>query len=163
MQDKRLSKKQGPIFGLLSTVKVSPFQGCKIKRALPTLGTPAIDQRLRHALLCVGARPADQDRPCAGGQPDHSAGIFYLFSVRYVHGTSLTLYGVIGTPLVLASVVAITLAQFAVTYAPLLQRAFGTYPISLQDGWLVVAAGVVFLLVSESEKRVRRALGIAES
>ena len=36
--------------------------------------------------------------------------------------------------------------------------------LTQQDGLLVVAAGVVvFLLVIESEKRVRRALGMAES
>ncbi len=44
--------------------------------------------------------------------------IFYLFSVRYVHGTSLTLKGVVGTGPVLAGVIAITLAQFAFTYIP---------------------------------------------
>lgn len=81
--------------------------------------------------------------------------IFYLFSVRYVHGTSLTLRGVIGTPPVLIGVMVITVAQFALTYTPFLQKAFGTYPVAFEDGILVIAAGIVFLLVIELEKRIR--------
>lgn len=84
--------------------------------------------------------------------------IFYLFSVRYVHGSSLTLRGVIGTPPVLIGVVGITLAQFAVTYVPFLNRVFGTSPVSIFDGLMVVGAGILFLFIIEIEKRIRSAL-----
>lgn len=82
--------------------------------------------------------------------------MFYLFSVRYVHGTSLTLRGVIGTGPVLAGVALITAAQFAFTYSPFMNTVFGTYPIALTDGLLIVAAGVVFLFLVECEKRLWR-------
>jgi hypothetical protein len=44
--------------------------------------------------------------------------IFTLFFIRNIHGTSLTWAAVRGTRMVWMVVVAITLAQFAVTYAP---------------------------------------------
>ena len=39
--------------------------------------------------------------------------IFYLFSVRYVHGASLTWQGVLGTRAVLIGVAIVVVAQFA--------------------------------------------------
>ncbi|WP_293217578.1 HAD-IC family P-type ATPase [Parvibaculum sp.] len=85
--------------------------------------------------------------------------IFYLFSVRYVHGTSLTLQGVLGTRAVLIGVAIVTAAQFAFTYLPFMQSVFETRALSLEEGLAVVAAGVVLLLVVEIEKRMARALG----
>lgn len=86
--------------------------------------------------------------------------IFYLFSVRYVHGTSLTLKGIVGTPPVLLGVTGITLAQFAVTYIPFLNEVFGTRPIAFWDGVLVAGVGIVFLFVIEIEKRILVWLGM---
>ena len=88
--------------------------------------------------------------------------IFYLFSVRYVHGTSLTLTGVMGTPPVLIGVVACSLAQFAITYMPFFNDIFGTHPVSFFNGVIVVSIGILFLLIIESEKRIRKWLGMAE-
>ncbi|MEP4734574.1 HAD-IC family P-type ATPase [Parvibaculum sp.] len=87
--------------------------------------------------------------------------IFYLFSVRYVHGTSLTLQGVLGTRAVLIGVAIVTAAQFAFTYLPFMQTVFETRALSLEEGLAVVATGVVLLLVVEIEKRVARMLGFA--
>jgi len=80
--------------------------------------------------------------------------IFYLFSVRYVHGTSLTWQAVLGTPAVLAGVAAVTAAQFAFTYAPFLQRVFDTRPVAFLDGVVIVAVGVAMLFIVELEKRI---------
>lgn len=88
--------------------------------------------------------------------------IFYLFSVRYVHGTSLTLQGVLGTPPVLIGVTTCIIAQFAVTYVPFLNEIFGTYPVRLSDGLLVVGIGVVFLIIVETEKYLRKWFGLSE-
>ncbi|HEX6142487.1 MAG TPA: cation-transporting P-type ATPase [Geminicoccaceae bacterium] len=85
--------------------------------------------------------------------------IFYLFSVRYSHGTSLSWQGVLGTPAVLAGVGVITVAQFAFTYLPAMQAVFETRPVAVRDGLAVVAVGVALLLVVEVEKAVRRRLG----
>jgi magnesium-transporting ATPase (P-type) len=80
--------------------------------------------------------------------------IFYLFSVRYVHGTSLTWRGVLGTRAVLIGVATVAMAQFAFTYLAPMQAVFGTRPASLSDGVLIMAAGVMLLLIVEVEKRL---------
>ncbi|RST84563.1 cation-transporting P-type ATPase [Aquibium carbonis] len=80
--------------------------------------------------------------------------IFYLFSVRYVHGTSLTWQGVFGTPAVLIGVAVVVVAQFAFTYAPPLQAVFGTEAVSFADGLAIVAVGVALLVIVEVEKRL---------
>ena len=85
--------------------------------------------------------------------------IFYLFSVRYVHGSSLTWTGVLGTPAVLIGVAAVTLAQLAFTYWPPMQAAFATRPVPLREGAMILAVGVALLLVVEVEKRLRAMWG----
>ena len=84
--------------------------------------------------------------------------IFYLFSVRYVHGPSLTWRGVLGTRAVLAGVGLTVVAQLCFTYAPPLQALFQTRPLALMDGLLVIGAGVLTLLVLELEKAARAML-----
>lgn len=82
--------------------------------------------------------------------------IFYLFSVRYVHGTSFTWRGVLGTPAVLLGVSGVVLAQIAFTYMPFLQQVFHSRPLTLFEGALVIGLGVLLLIIAEIEKRVRR-------
>ncbi|MBX3704081.1 MAG: cation-transporting P-type ATPase [Steroidobacteraceae bacterium] len=82
--------------------------------------------------------------------------VFYLFSIRYVHGTALTLRSLLGTPAVLAGVATVTVAQFVLTYWPPMQRIFGTAPVSVTDGFVVVGVGVALLIVIEVEKRLWR-------
>ncbi|MDO8900591.1 MAG: cation-transporting P-type ATPase [Phenylobacterium sp.] len=84
--------------------------------------------------------------------------IFYLFSIRYVHGASLTWQGVLGTPAVLMGVGFVVAAQLALTYVPLLQTVFGTAPVALADGLVIIGLGVVLLLVVEAEKLIHRQL-----
>lgn len=84
--------------------------------------------------------------------------IFYLFSVRYVHGTSLTLEGVLGTRAVLIGVGVTAIAQLAFTYLPAMQTLFQTRPVGLVDGAIVLAIGVALLLLCELEKRLRARL-----
>jgi len=85
--------------------------------------------------------------------------IFYLFSVRYVHGTSLTWEGVLGTRAVLLGVALVVIAQFAFTYLPLLQRVFGSRPVAAEDGLLIIGVGLALLVLVEIEKRVASRLG----
>ena len=81
--------------------------------------------------------------------------IFYLFFIRNIYGTSLTWQAVKGTPMVWASVLTVTAAQFAVTYLPPLQRVFGTQGVPFWDGVLIVGIGVVFFALIETEKQMR--------
>jgi len=84
--------------------------------------------------------------------------IFHLFFIRNIHGTSLTLAAVRGTPIVWFSVFTVTVAQFMVTYAPPLQAIFGTRAVPLFDGVLIIAVGVAFFGLIEIEKQMRLAL-----
>ena len=84
--------------------------------------------------------------------------IFHLFFIRNIHGTSLTWDAVRGTKVVWAVVIAITTAQFAVTYLPPLQAVLGTEPVPLADGLLIVAIGAVFFAIIEVEKQIRLGL-----
>ena len=84
--------------------------------------------------------------------------IFHLFFIRNIHGTSLTWRAVRGTRVVWATVIAITLAQFAITYFPPLQAIFGTQAISLRDGLLIFGVGVAFFAIIEIEKQIRLGL-----
>jgi magnesium-transporting ATPase (P-type) len=83
--------------------------------------------------------------------------IFYLFNVRYVHGTSLTPGGLAGTPAVLISISTVLAAQLLFTYTPFMQQVFGTRPIGLLDGMLIIAVSITLFVLVEIEKRLRRA------
>ncbi|MBX3502208.1 MAG: cation-transporting P-type ATPase [Alphaproteobacteria bacterium] len=80
--------------------------------------------------------------------------IFYLFSVRYVHGTSLTWQGVLGTRAVLVGVAIVIVAQLAFTYLPPMQAIFATRAVALGDAAVIVATGVALLAIVEIEKRI---------
>ena len=81
--------------------------------------------------------------------------IFHLFYIRNVYTTSLTWKAARGTRAVWAAVIAVTAAQFAVTYVPALQRVFATEPVPFLDGVLITGIGVALFAVIEVEKQVR--------
>ncbi len=82
--------------------------------------------------------------------------IFYLFNVRYLHTTSFTLRGLLGTPAVLWAVATVTAAQLLFTYTPWMQRLFDTRPVPLTDGLVIIGIGVVLMVVLEIEKVLLR-------
>jgi calcium-translocating P-type ATPase len=82
--------------------------------------------------------------------------IFYLFSVRYAYGSSLTLKGALGTPAVLWSISAVTAFQLLFTYTPWMNLAFGSTPLGVAQGVQVLVFGVLVLLLIELEKWLRR-------
>ncbi|WP_417820548.1 cation-transporting P-type ATPase [Terasakiella sp.] len=81
--------------------------------------------------------------------------IFHLFFIRNIYGTSLTWKAVRGTKIVWAVVLVVVVAQFAVTYLPLLQAVFSTEPIPFLDGMLIVGVGVALFAIVETEKQIR--------
>ncbi len=81
--------------------------------------------------------------------------IFHLFFIRNIYGTSLTWKAVRATPVVWATVLVVTAGQFAITYAPPLQRIFGTEAVPLFDGMLTVGIGVLLFAIIEVEKQLR--------
>lgn len=87
------------------------------------------------------------------------AEIFYLFNVRYLHTTSLTWRGAIGTPAVLIAITILVLGQALFTYAPFMHAIFHSRPLTVADLALLVIAGVALMLLLEVEKHVMRRLG----
>ncbi|ALO45257.1 ATPase, P-type (Transporting), HAD superfamily, subfamily IC [Pseudohongiella spirulinae] len=84
--------------------------------------------------------------------------VFYLFSVRYSYGTSITLRGVMGTPAVLWSIGAVTVFQLLFTYVPWMNLAFGTAALSAPQLLQVAVFGVLVMLLIELEKWLRSGL-----
>ena len=78
--------------------------------------------------------------------------IFYLFSVRYLHGTSFSWRGLRGTPAVLWAVAAVVLAQLAFTYLPWMHALFDSRPLPLFEGMVIVLAGAALMALLEVEK-----------
>ncbi|KEZ18383.1 HAD ATPase, P-type, family IC [Sphingobium yanoikuyae] len=78
--------------------------------------------------------------------------IFYLFNVRFLHMRSLTLRGAMGTPIVLAAIVAVVIAQLLFTYAPFMHDIFDSRPLSLTDGLMIIGLGAAMFALLELEK-----------
>ncbi|MGM0575167.1 MAG: cation-transporting P-type ATPase [Myxococcota bacterium] len=85
--------------------------------------------------------------------------IFHLFFIRNIYGTSLALKTVRGTRTVWATVLAVTAAQFAVTYLAPLQAVFDTRPVPFWDGVIIVGVGVFVFAIVETEKQIRLRMG----
>jgi len=81
--------------------------------------------------------------------------IFHLFFIRNIYGTSLTWKAVRGTKVVWATVIAVTAAQFAITYLAPLQNIFATEAVPFFDGMLIIAVGVALFAIIEIEKQIR--------
>ena len=81
--------------------------------------------------------------------------IFHLFFIRNMYGTSLTRKAVLGTRIVWAAVITVTIGQFAITYVPLLQNIFDTQAVKILDGVLIIVVGVVMFCIIEIEKQLR--------
>ncbi|MBJ6138143.1 cation-transporting P-type ATPase [Marinobacter litoralis] len=81
--------------------------------------------------------------------------VFHLFFIRNIFGTSLTWKAIRGTKVVWATVIVVTLAQFAITYLPPLQSLFETVAVPFRDGVIIVCVGIMLLAVIETEKQLR--------
>jgi magnesium-transporting ATPase (P-type) len=81
--------------------------------------------------------------------------IFYLFSIRYLHGASFSLRGVLGTRAVLIGLAVTIVAQLAFTYWGPMNALFGSHPLDLGEGLIVFAIGVALFAIVEAEKAVR--------
>lgn len=84
--------------------------------------------------------------------------VFYLFAVRYLDSASLTLRGVLGTPVILAAVTAVLALQLMFTYLPWFNHTFESVPPAPGMLGFAAIAGLLMLLVLEFETAVRRLL-----
>ena len=81
--------------------------------------------------------------------------IFHLFFIRNIYGTSLTWKAIRGTKVVWATVIAVTVAQFSITFLPPMQALFSTVAVPFMDGIIIVGVGVVLFAIIETEKQLR--------
>lgn len=88
--------------------------------------------------------------------------IFYLFNVRYLHMTSFSLRGALGTPAVLAAVGVVVAAQLAFTFLPIMQDLFDSAPLTLAEGAIILGIGVAAMAVLEIEKALMRRSGFLD-
>jgi len=82
--------------------------------------------------------------------------IFYLFNLRYLHRSSFSLVGAMGTPAVLGAVAAVVAGQVLFTYAPFMHRLFDSAPVAFVDGLVIVLVGVALMTILEIEKILTR-------
>ena len=82
--------------------------------------------------------------------------IFYLFSVRFLHMSSFTFTGVKGTTPVWIALAVVVAGQLAFTYLPIMNTIFGSRPLTLAEGALIVALGAASFVLLEFEKHFVR-------
>ncbi|MCQ4633691.1 hypothetical protein J2Y63_004697 [Shinella sp. BE166] len=75
---------------------------------------------------------------------------------RISRGGDASLAGAKGTPAVPAAIAVVVAAQLLFTFAPFMHALFGTAPIALPDGLLILAIGVITMAVLECERAVVR-------
>jgi len=82
--------------------------------------------------------------------------VFYLFAVRYLDTPSITLRGMLGTPIVLGAVATVAGLQLLFTYLPWFNTTFETRALSLEMLGFACFAGVAVLVILEIETWIRR-------
>ena len=82
--------------------------------------------------------------------------ICYLFNVRYMRTSSLTLQGLRGTTAVWAAVVMVIIGQLVFTYAPWMNMIFESRPLMVFEWVVLVLCGVVLIALLELEKWLLR-------
>ena len=82
--------------------------------------------------------------------------VFYLFNVRYMRTSSMSLQALRGTPAVWAAVVVVIIAQLIFTYSPWMHVIFESRPLALSEWFVLVMCGVVLMVLLEFEKWLLR-------
>ncbi len=80
--------------------------------------------------------------------------LLYLFNCRSLRHSMFRL-GLFSNYWVLAGAFIMLILQIVFTYVPLMNRAFGSAPISLKDWLLCIGVGIIIYLVIEMEKKVQ--------
>jgi magnesium-transporting ATPase (P-type) len=80
--------------------------------------------------------------------------IFHLFFIRNINNTLLTWKKVRGTKVLWLTVIVVRVAQFAITYLPILQVVFATVSIPFWDGVLIIGVGAALVAIIETEKQI---------
>ncbi len=84
--------------------------------------------------------------------------IVQLFFIRGLHESRLRLDLIRATRPVWLAVIGVTVAQLLITYLPAMQRVFETESVSVTDGLLILAVGLVSFALMEGYKLIGRRL-----
>ena len=84
--------------------------------------------------------------------------VWYLFSVRYLGGPSLSLEGIKGTGPVLIAVGLVFVLQLGFTYLPFMHTLFASEPLAFEHGVICALVGVTVFILLECEKWLLRIL-----
>jgi magnesium-transporting ATPase (P-type) len=84
--------------------------------------------------------------------------IFYLFSVRTLHGGKRTWLSRLGTPAIWIGIAITLLSQAAFTYVPFMHTVFESRSIGLLDVLAIAGIGFAMLIAVEIEKWIRKTL-----
>jgi Ca2+-transporting ATPase len=137
---------------------------------VPVLSSPIIVRIcIVGALLCAGAFGFSE----AALQAERSEAVartiavnifvfgelFYLFNCRSLR-FSMFKVGLFSNRFLLAGVFAMTLFQILFTYAPFMNTAFHSKPITLTDWLFIFGVGLVIYLVIELEKKIQNRLNM---
>lgn len=82
--------------------------------------------------------------------------LFYLFAVRYLDSSSLSLKAALGTPIVWLSIAGVIVAQSIFTYSPWIQSLFGSASLDLGGIVFSILAGISILIVLEAQKLIEK-------
>jgi magnesium-transporting ATPase (P-type) len=85
--------------------------------------------------------------------------VFYLLNSRYLLDSSLSFKAHLGNKYLALGVGAVVILQLLFTYAPPLQRLFGTEAIPLRVWPWLFLGGLAFFLLVETEKLIIRSFG----
>ena len=85
--------------------------------------------------------------------------VFYLLSIRYLHASALGRGGLRITRAVGIAVLVVILLQLIFTYAPFMEEFFDARPIDFLHGAEIIGMGLLFFMLLELEKAIRRRTG----
>jgi magnesium-transporting ATPase (P-type) len=84
---------------------------------------------------------------------------FYLINVRHIYLPTLNVQGLLGNRIAVAGILAVFSFELLLTYLPLMNRLFGTAPLSLQDWAMVLLVAFMVVPLVELEKFLLRRRG----
>ncbi len=82
--------------------------------------------------------------------------VFYLWNVRYLYASILSIKGIFGNQIVLIAIITVILLQICFTYMPFMQTLFKTTTLDLETWFLIIATASSVLFLVEIEKWLLR-------
>ncbi|MDD5321727.1 MAG: HAD-IC family P-type ATPase [Methylococcales bacterium] len=82
--------------------------------------------------------------------------VFYLLSVRYLRVSALSIKRLFNTRAVIIAICVVATLQLIFTYAPFMEKFFGTRPVDFTHALEIASIGLALFVILEIEKLIRR-------